>query len=149
VLALLQEQLPVLTRDSAKQYEQAIIDHLEPVDPPIEHAHIDGVYARKMSLNEGETLTGKIHSTEHICIVAKGRIAVRTVGEEGTKILEAGDMFVSGPGAKRIGYALEDCVFINIHTNKENDTDLAVLESKLITPELIGYDKEELWLGQQ
>ena len=100
-----------------------------------EHYFIPGVYIRKMWMKAGTVLVGKIHSTVHGCIVAKGRIAV------GKQVFEAGDVFVSEPGAKRAGYAIEDTVFINIHTNTDNDTDLSVLESKLITPEQLGYEE--------
>ena len=59
---------------------------------------------------------------------------------------EAGDVFISEPGAKRAGYAIEDTVFINVHANPDDCQDMAVLESRLITPETIGYE-EQVCLG--
>jgi hypothetical protein len=149
MLALLREQLPAVTYDSLKRLEQAVIDNLEPVDCPLQHEYIDGVYVRKGLIPAGTVIVGEIHATEHIVIIVTGRILV--VSEEGgRKEFVAGDMFVSGPGTKRAGYALEDTICINVHTNKENDRDLDVLKAKLILPELIGYDsKKEIPCGQQ
>ncbi len=140
-----------LTRQQLKGIEHAIATELEPIDMPLQHAFIPGVYARSLTIPQGGVLVGKVHSTVHICIVAKGRILVATEGQAGKVELVAGDMFVSEPGAKRVGYAIEETVFINVHSNEDNDTDLGVLESKLITPELIGYEqtKEITWHGPQ
>jgi quercetin dioxygenase-like cupin family protein len=135
---------PLPTYQQIKHFEQQIVA-LGTVELEFENYYIPGVYLRKLKIPQGTPLVGKIHATLHMCVIAKGRIAVAS--ETGRAILEAGEVFLSEPGTKRVGYALEDCVFINVHSNKDDDTDLAVLESKLITPELIGYDKEELCLG--
>jgi quercetin dioxygenase-like cupin family protein len=141
----------VLAYDKVKQLEQGIIDELELLDLEVEHVFVPGWYIRKLHIPAGCVLTGKIHATEHICAVEKGRILVRTVGEEGVKQLVAGDRFVSQPGVKRVGYALEDTVFVNEHVNNDDTRDLALLESRLIIPEAIGYEKTEdiTWHGQQ
>jgi hypothetical protein len=151
MLALLQDNLPVLAYDQVKRLEQGIIDELEQVDLHVEHIFTPGKYIRALHIPAGCVLTGKIHATEHICKVLMGRILVRTVGEEGVKELVAGDEFVSQPGIKRVGFAIEDTVFVNEHTNEDNTTDLALLESRLIIPEAIGYEKTEdiTWHGQQ
>lgn len=143
MLALLQDQLPVLSLDKVKVLEQAIVDHLEVIDLYVEHIFTPGKYTRKLHIPAGCVLTGKIHATEHICAVEQGRIVVRTVGEEGTKELVAGDRFISQPGVKRVGYALEDTVFVNEHVNEDDTTDLALLESRLIIPEQLGFDKQQ------
>lgn len=135
---------PNPTREQIDAYARWVATR-PPVEAPLEHLHIDSVYVRALYIPKDATLVGKVHATEHICIVAKGRILVAS--EQGRKELKAGDMWVSGPGAKRVGYALEDTIFINVHSNRDNDTDLAVLESKLITPEAIEY-KEDICLGQ-
>ncbi len=143
MLALLQDQLPVLSLDKVKVLEQAIVDNLEVLDLHVEHVFTPGWYIRKLHIPAGAVLTGKIHVTEHICAVESGRIVVRTVGEEGVKELVAGDRFVSQPGVKRVGYALEDTVFVNEHVNQDDTTDLALLESRLIIPEQLGFDRQQ------
>jgi hypothetical protein len=117
-----------------KKFE-SMVAQLPPPEWELEHYFIPGVYLRVLRMKAGTVLVGKIHATVHGCIVAKGRIAV------GKQVFEAGDVFVSQPGAKRAGYAIEDTVFINAHGNPDDDTDLAVLESKLITPEQLGYEE--------
>jgi len=136
------QTLPAVTRAQIKSLENAILRELEPVEEVLEHHFIPGVYCRKLTLPAGAVIVGKIHQDLHMCIVAKGRIMVAS--EEGSKELVAGDVFVSRPGVKRAGYAIEETVFINIHTNKEDDKDLAVLESKLIVPEALEYTKAEV-----
>lgn len=99
---------------------------------PIEPVHhfADGLYAREILIPAGTILTGKVHSTEHLNIVSKGRIAVWT--EDGMKIIAAPCTIVSRPGTKRVGFALEDTVWTTIHANPQNLTDLAALELALI-----------------
>lgn len=136
-------QLPApITRSQIKAYERAIIEQLEPVEAPLEHHFIPGVYLRKMTLPAGAAISGKLHTTLHLCIVAKGHILVAS--EEGTRELFAGDVFVSKPGVKRIGYALEETVFINIHMNQDDEKDVAVLEEKFTAPEALEYTKVEV-----
>jgi hypothetical protein len=127
------------TYTDLKRFE-AMVAQLPPAEMVLEHYFIPGVYIRKLSMKAQTVLVGKIHATVHGCIVAKGRIAV------GRTEFVAGDVFVSEPGAKRAGYAIEDTVFINVHANPDDETDLAVLEARLITPEMIGYE-ETVCLG--
>ncbi len=92
------------------------------------HHFAPGVYARELFIPKGVVLTGKIHKTEHINIVSQGKIAVAT--EDGQKIIEAPCIFVSKPGTKRAGYALEDTTWITIHVTEE--TDLMKIEQQVI-----------------
>jgi hypothetical protein len=95
------------------------------------HYFAPGVYARELYIPKGHALTGKIHRTEHLNIVSVGRIAVVT--EEGKRfVIEAPYTFVSKPGTKRAGFALEDTVWTTIHPTTE--TNLDKLEDELIAP---------------
>jgi hypothetical protein len=86
---------------------------LPQVECPIVHTFAPGVGTRQMTIPAGVGLTGAVHKTEHINVLAKGRITVWT--EEGMKTLKAPFQFVSKPGTKRVGYAHEECVWITIH----------------------------------
>lgn len=55
-----------------------------------------------------------------------------TVGEV-VRVLEAGSIVVSGPGVKRAGHALEDCLCINVH--RTDKTDLDEIEEELVEPD--------------
>ncbi len=93
------------------------------------HHFAPGLYARELRIPAGVLLTGKIHKTEHLNILAKGRIEISSHGESREMI--APQIFVSPPGTKRAGYAHEDCVWITIHPTEE--TDLIKLEQDLVT----------------
>lgn len=100
---------------------------------PVDHVFADGVYARCMNIPKGTMLTGKIHKTQHINIIAKGKITVVT--EKGRRTITAPCIFVAEPNTKRAGYAHEDTVWINIHPTKE--TDLAKIEEAVIAEDFI------------
>jgi hypothetical protein len=95
------------------------------------HTFGPGFYARTLHLKAGETLTGKVHSTEHIFILSQGELLVAT--EDGKARLKAPYQSVSRPGLKRAGYAVTDVVVTNVHITAE--TDLAKLELELIAPD--------------
>lgn len=97
------------------------IKQLPQIDPPLEHGFAPGVYARKMFIKAGVALTGKIHKYAHWNVLLRGRIVIVT--ETGTKELVAPAMFVSPPGTKRAGYALEDTEWVTIHPTNETDID--------------------------
>lgn len=97
---------------------------------PTLHHFTKGIYAREIRIPAGATLTGKIHRTWHLNILAAGDISVMT--EDGIRRLQAPQILVSPPGTKRVGHAHADCVWITIHGTDE--TDLAALEDQLIAP---------------
>lgn len=111
------------------------------------HRFGGGIYAREITIPAGTLLTGKLHKTEHLNIVSKGRIVVWT--EDGMKEVAAPFTMVSRPGSKRVGYALEDTVWTTLHATTE--TDLAKLETDLIAAShddpALEHMKEVLWLG--
>ena len=122
------------------------IDTLEALmlrEPQVEiepvHYFAHGLYAREITIKAGTLLTGKIHRTEHLNIVSKGRIIVWT--EDGMKEVAAPFTMVSRPGTKRVGYALEDTVWTTVHATTE--TDLAKLEAELIAPTRAALEGKE------
>jgi hypothetical protein len=53
--------------------------------------------------------------------------------EKGERVLEAPHIVVSPPGTKRVGLALTDTLWVNIHPT--NERDLAKIEDQFIEPE--------------
>lgn len=104
----------------------------------IEPAHTfgPGFYARTIEVPAGATLTGKVHSTEHIFILSRGEMLLAT--EDGRRHVKAPFQCVSRPGLKRIGHALTDCEVTNVHITRT--TDLQTLERELIVAEAIDAD---------
>ena len=122
-----QAHLP--TREQIERLE-AQMRTMEQIQIEPVHHFADGLYAREILIRAGTILTGKVHSTEHLNIVSKGRIVVWT--EDGMKEVAAPCTLVSRPGTKRVGYALEDTVWTTIHANPQNLIDLEALELALI-----------------
>lgn len=86
---------------------------------PLFHQFADGAYTREIHLKKGYVLTGRLHKKEAIVHMMTGKILVADV--EGVRILEAPLKFVSKSGGKRVGYILEDSVWIDIYsTEKDN-----------------------------
>lgn len=99
----------------------------------LKHHFAPGVYVRELVIPAGAVVVGKMHATEHVSIMSKGRMVVVTEG--GQKIIEAPCTMVAPRGTKRAVYALEETVFINVHPNPTNETDLDKLEKIFIIPE--------------
>ena len=104
---------------------------LEQVEVPVRHYYANGFYAREMQVLAGVTLVGKIHKSEHLCIIQKGKVKI--VSEEFNDTVTGPFTYVSQPGAKRAMHVLEDLVFTTVHMTDE--TDLDVLEDLLIESE--------------
>lgn len=107
------------------------------VECPVWHHFAPGLYARKMLIPKGVTLTGAVHKTEHLCIVS-GDVTVTT--DDGVKrITDAHAILGSKPGAKRAGYAHEDTYWTTVHATEETDLDKLVEELTESKPsELLG-----------
>jgi len=96
------------------------------------HHFADGTYTRELHIPAGTLLTGKIHKTSCINILAQGEIMVVT--DEGNYSLKAPHVFVSGPDVKKAGYVIKDAVWINVHPwNGEESVEL--VEQQVIEPE--------------
>jgi quercetin dioxygenase-like cupin family protein len=107
------------------------------VELETKHYFAQGMYCRELELKAGWTIVGKVHKAEHFFILAKGKLAV-TVDDKVT-VLEAPAVIVSGPGVKRAGHAIEDCVCLNIH--RTDKIDLNEIEEELIEPDPLAlYD---------
>jgi hypothetical protein len=109
--------------------EQAILAECPPVEMREEHLFAYGTYTRVLHIPAGTVLTGKIHRHSCINIVTQGKL--RVVTDEGEYDIEAPHHFVSGPGVKKAGYALEDTIWINVHP-WDGDPDLDEIEKEVI-----------------
>lgn len=96
--------------------------HIEP-----KHYFANGLYMREITIPKGATITGKIHKTEHLCVLSRGEVSVQT--EDGIKRIQASTVVHSKPGMKRVLFAHEESVWINCHHNPENETDLDKIEA--------------------
>lgn len=111
----------ILKLESAMLSDKSIQVHIEP-----KHYFAPGLYLREIFIPKGVVLTGRIHKTEHLCVLSLGKVSVYT--EDGMKTLEASHVVHSMPGMKRVLYAHEDSVWINCHHNPSNEHDLDKIE---------------------
>lgn len=91
------------------------------VDCPVSHTFVNGNYIRELRVKAGTFLIGHYQKTQHINMFVKGKVAL--YNNDGTfKILTAPMYFIGEPGRK-VGYVIEDMVWINVYATKETDVD--------------------------
>lgn len=126
---------------------EAEIAKLPPADLSETHHFAHGIYGRELFIPAGTVLTGKIHRDSTLNILLQGRI--RVTSEDGTvREMNAPSVFVSPPGCKKVGFAITDTRWLNVHPTKL--TDLAAIEAKFIVSEepLLEHGGSSLCLGQ-
>jgi len=96
---------------------------------PLTHSFSEGVYVREMKMDKGGMVIGKIHNRTHTWFLMKGKLLIAT--EYGTTVFKAPTYVNASAGEKRVIHALKDSVFINIHPNPDNITDIKELEDTL------------------
>lgn len=136
---------PKPTYEQLRELEARLLQ-CEQMEPELTHHFADGVYGRELFIPKGATLVGKIHKHSTLNILLRGKIAV-TNADGAVRVLEGPAVFVSPPGCKKVGHALEDTVWMNVHGTKL--TDLAAIEAKFIVPEeKHAITEEKKCLGQ-
>jgi quercetin dioxygenase-like cupin family protein len=120
---------------------------------PLKHTFTPGIYAREIFVPAGTIVVTKIHKHEHPVFVLKGECTVYS--NDGTlKRVKAPCMMVTPAGTKRAVYVHTDTIWVTVHANPDNETDLQKLEYALIAKH---YDAlpdaarkiegEQPWLG--
>ena len=106
---------------------------------PLTHKFSDGMYVREIFIPAGCFVVGKIHKHDHPNFLLSGETIVVT--EEGTQELKGPLSMISKAGTKRALYAKTDLVWVTVHLNPTNTTDLAELEKEIIAPSYLEYEK--------
>lgn len=109
---------------------EAALLALPQIEIPIKHYFAPGLYLREMQMPKDAIITGKIHKTEHYCVLSKGSVLV--ANDEGTKTYHAPAVIHSMPGTKRALHALSDVVWVNCHHNPTNETDTDKIEDVFV-----------------
>lgn len=100
---------------------------------PLKHSFAPGIYVREIFIPKGTILTGKIHRHAHPNFLMKGEVIVVTEFG-GREHLKAPQSIISKAGTKRAIMALEDTIWITVHSNPDDETDLAKIEEYVIAP---------------
>ena len=106
---------------------------------PLKHSFADGVYIREMKMEKGSAVIGAIHNHLHVWFLLQGELIVAT--ENSTEEFLAPCYVISKPGSKRVIYALEDSIFVNIHKNPSNTKDIEELEKDIVSTTFEKYEE--------
>jgi hypothetical protein len=114
-------------------------------DPELTHIFVPGLYCREIFMPAGDIITSKVHKTEHVFIISKGKCSVST--KDGNEILEAPHTGITYPGTKRALYIIEDTIWTTMHPTELTDID--EIEAEIISQtydEYLLYKEEQLLL---
>jgi len=109
----------------------------EQIDCPVQHHFGPGIYIREVFIPAGTYAMGHAHKKPTMNILLRGKMAVMVNGQ--AKVIEGPFIFNSEPGRK-FAYAIEGCVFQNLHATDE--TDLNKIENEFV-------DKSDAWKSKQ
>ena len=90
------------------------------------HSFADGIYIREMGMKQGQLGFSAIHKHSYGFFLLSGVLA--SSKEEGVEEFVAPCYIVSPRGAKRVVYAIEDCIITTVHANPTNTQDLKKIE---------------------
>jgi quercetin dioxygenase-like cupin family protein len=111
-------------------------------DVTIKHSFADQVYIRQMNLKKDYVIVGAIHNHLHAWFLLSGKVIINNNGE---KIEHVAPCYtVSEPGSKRLIYAIEDSVFVNIHKNPSNTKDIEELEKEIVSMTMEEYNNKTI-----
>tara|TARA_R110002020_G_scaffold223771_1_gene432988 strand:- start:531 stop:995 length:465 start_codon:yes stop_codon:yes gene_type:complete len=119
--------------------EENIITHQNSKQFPLKHSFADGIYVRQMSMDKGSSVIGAIHNHLHVWFLLTGNISVAT--EEAIEDYIAPCYVIATPGTKRVIYANEDSIFVNVHKNPSNTENIQELEGELVSRNYEEYEK--------
>ena len=98
---------------------------------PLKHTFVDGVYIREMKMKKDSAVVGAIHKHLHAWFLLYGHLFIAT--EDFQEEYVAPCYVVAKPGSKRVIYAAEDSLFVNVHANPDGITDIEELEKKIVS----------------
>ena len=108
---------------------------------PLKHTFTDGIYIRQMSMEKDSFVIGKIHKHNHVWFLLTGHIVVV---DENDSVEHIAPCYVEAPaGSKRVIYAHEDSIWVNVHANPTNTRDLEELESLIIAKDYNEFNNKK------
>ena len=106
---------------------------------PLKHTFADGIYIRQMDMKAGSMVIGAIHNHLHAWFLLTGNLTVVT--EESVEEFVAPCYVLATPGAKRVIYAMENSIFVNIHKNPKNIKNIKKLEDEIVSLTFEEYEE--------
>ena len=111
-------------------------------DVAIKHSFADQVYIRQMNLKKDYVIVGAIHNHLHAWFLLSGKVIINNNGEKIEHIAPC--YTISEPGSKRLIYALEDSVFVNVHKNPSNTQNIEELENEIVSMTMEEYNNKTI-----
>ena len=116
-----------------------IVTHQNSEIFPLEHTFADSIYIRQMTMNKDSLVVGAIHNHLHVWFLLSGHITVATEYESLEYLAPC--HVLATPGTKRVIYANEDSVFVNVHKNPTNNQDIEELEREIVSATFEEYEE--------
>ena len=141
-------ELTLSNRKKILEFQNVLVENADEVNIvtrqdselfPLKHTFADGIYVRQMSMKRGSVVVGAIHKHLHVWFLLTGRISVAT--EDTTEEYIAPCYVVATPGTKRVIYANEESIFVNIHKNPTNSQDIEWLEKEIVAKDFKEYEE--------
>jgi len=110
---------------------------------PLKHTFADGIYVRQMDMMAGSAVIGAIHNHLHVWFLLTGKLAVAT--ENSVEEFISPCYVLAEPGSKRVIYAIEDSIFVNVHKNPNNIKDIDKLEKEIVS---LTFEKYEQYINK-
>jgi|TARA_R100000482_G_scaffold4418_1_gene1531 quercetin dioxygenase-like cupin family protein len=142
------QEIRLNTREKILDFQEALVSKADEVDIvthqdsthfPLKHTFADGIYVRQMSMKKGSVVVGAIHKHLHVWFLLTGHISVAT--EKDVEDYVAPCYVVAKPGTKRVIYANEQSIFVNIHKNPTNTQDIQQLEKDIVAKDFKEYEE--------
>ena len=97
---------------------------------PVNHHFADGVYFREGTIPKGSLILGHAHKREDLTVFFSGRLLLAVDGV--VKEVHGPCVVKTPPGARKIGYVLEETRGGNIHANPSNERDISKVEADMV-----------------
>ena len=96
----------------------------------VKHKFSDKVYIREIFMPAGLLVVGKTHKTTHFNIITTGSCDVMIAGE--IRTITAPATFESLEGSQKTLYIHEDCTWLTVHVNEDDERDIPTLEERYV-----------------
>ena len=106
---------------------------------PLKHSFADQVYVRQMDMKKDTLVVGAVHNHLHVWFLLTGELTVVTDSSQEDYVAPC--YVIAQPGVKRVIYAHEDSIFVNIHKNPTNTQDIKELETNIVSKNYEEYEE--------
>lgn len=89
----------------------------------------NGVYMRRMDVIKGTLIIGAVHKEKHSWFLMRGEVKVADANS--ISYIQAPYYTLSDPGTQRVIEVIEDAIWVNIHSNPDNEKNIDIIEKRL------------------